>query len=44
MAPEVHGAQVLPDLDYKSKNVIHPHLNTGTIKLLFDKAFTKSNG
>jgi hypothetical protein len=25
MAPEIHMAQVLPDLDYRSKNVIHPN-------------------
>jgi hypothetical protein len=24
MAPEIHMAQVLPDLDYRSKNVIRP--------------------
>ena len=24
MAPEAHGAQVLPDLDYGPKNMIHP--------------------
>jgi hypothetical protein len=25
MAPEIHMTQVLPDLDYRSKNVIHPN-------------------
>jgi hypothetical protein len=24
MAPEAHGAQVLPDLDYRPKNMIRP--------------------
>jgi len=25
MAPEAHGAQVLPDPDYRPKNMIRPH-------------------
>ncbi len=29
MAPEVHGAEVLPDPDYRSKNVIPPPTSIG---------------
>jgi len=25
MAPEAHGAQVLPDPDFGPENMIHPH-------------------
>jgi len=28
---EVHGAQVLPDSDYKSKNVFLPHQNSSIL-------------
>jgi len=39
MAPEEHGAQVLPDPDYGVKNMICPHLNRPSLQLLFYKLF-----
>jgi hypothetical protein len=47
MAPEIHMAQILPDLDYRYKNVIcptPPHYNRDALQLSFNKVFTKSNG
>jgi hypothetical protein len=43
MAPEVYEAQVLPDPDYGSENVICSPQNRGALKLLFYKVFTKLN-
>jgi hypothetical protein len=37
MAPEAHGAQVLPDPDYRPKNMICPHYNRPSLELLFYK-------
>ena len=41
MAPEGHGAQVLPDLDLGSEKVAHPHLIGGALQLIFCKVFAK---
>ncbi len=39
MAPEAHGAQVLPDPDFGPKNMIRPHQNRPSLQLLFYKLF-----
>jgi hypothetical protein len=39
MAPEAHGAQVLPDPDYGLKNMICPHQNRPSLQLLFYNFF-----
>ena len=41
MAPEGHGAQVLPDPDLGTEKVTHPHLIRGALQLLHYKVFAK---